>query len=147
MTHADNNLPDDTQRQVPERLATDLRRLAHPGFAVPEETDARIADISRRHFAAVRRRRFSFRWVSAAAAAAAVLLVVLWVNRTPECVPYDVNADRRLDILDAYALQVSIDRDEPSRERWDVTGDGVVDREDVKRIALAAVALPGEKSR
>ena len=141
MTHADNNLPGDTQLQVPERLAADLRGLAQPGFAVPEEIDARIADLSRRHFAALRRRRRALRWVSAAAAAAAAVVLTVWMGAPRSRDPLDVNGDGRVDVLDAFALEASIERNDPRDAALDFTRDGAVDRADVDFVAMNVVSL------
>jgi hypothetical protein len=57
----------------------------------------------------------------------------------------DIDRSGEVDILDAFALARRIESGATLRRDWDVNGDGAVDGEDVKQIALAAVSL--ERSR
>jgi hypothetical protein len=52
----------------------------------------------------------------------------------------DVNADGRVDVVDAYLVALAVERGRASPS-FDRNGDGRVDRRDAERIALAAVAL------
>ncbi len=141
MTDHNGREVDDAQLQVPEGLAADLHALGLPTLTVSGEVDARIMAMARAHFAANRRRRTALRWIYAASAAAALLVVALTAGRRFAPAPFDVNSDGRLDILDAFALERSIEAGSKLELRWDVTGDGSVDRRDVDRIALAVVSL------
>lgn len=60
--------------------------------------------------------------------------------------PGDVNADGKVDILDAYLLQRRIELARQLEAMWDVTGDGQVDESDVRAIAARAVSLEGGRS-
>jgi hypothetical protein len=84
------------------------------------------------------RRARVLRWVPAAAAAA-ILAAVLLRDR----VPGDVDGSGRVDILDAYLLALRIEGGAGAGRALDVTGDGVVDRADVDRIARMSVTVEG----
>ena len=136
-----NPIPDESQLQAPQGLASDLARLYRTGVSVPADVDASLGETARRHFAGARRRRSVARWLWAAAAAAAVLVIIFWPSPIAERQPFDVNSDGRVDILDAFALEAAIEQRETLSPAWDVNGDGVVDRADVDRIGYAAVSL------
>jgi hypothetical protein len=55
----------------------------------------------------------------------------------------DVNGDGRVDIRDALVLARKLRAGGPLEGGWDLSGDGVVDRVDVDRIARLVVAVPG----
>ncbi|MBI5501474.1 MAG: hypothetical protein HY907_14610 [Deltaproteobacteria bacterium] len=52
----------------------------------------------------------------------------------------DINADGRIDVLDAYLVALAADRGDDTAA-LDRNRDGLVDRRDAERIAMAAVAL------
>ena len=87
-------------------------------------------------------------WV--AAAAAIVLLIALpQLVRKPGGGPNsdvaiargDFNHDRRVDILDAFALARQLKQGATRNLQLDVNGDGVVDERDVAALAARAVKL------
>ena len=78
------------------------------------------------------------RWASVAAVLVAA--AGLWLFVRPSTVPMDINRDGTVDILDAYALQVQLQKGERDPRR-DVNGDGVVDEKDVEAIARSCVLL------
>jgi hypothetical protein len=140
---------------LPARLVEDLGGLYRAGLpAVPGTLNAAILQEARAGFA--RRRRF---WLvaraagaTAAAAAAAVVVLVLYLDRkdagmapvagTQGAVQQgDVDANGRVDILDAFLLAKKVDEKGPAAPGEDVNGDGVVDRRDVDRVAEIAVRL------
>ena len=53
----------------------------------------------------------------------------------------DVDGNGRVDILDAFRLARDIEARGPADLRWDLNGDGRVDKDDVDLVALAAVRL------
>ena len=53
----------------------------------------------------------------------------------------DFDGDGRVDILDAFALARHLESAHKPKDKWDMNGDGIVDRADVDRIAMAAVSL------
>jgi Dockerin type I domain len=55
--------------------------------------------------------------------------------------PLDVDADGRLDVLDALALARAVEAGQALSPAWDLTGDGVVDRGDADALARRLVDL------
>ena len=98
---------------------------------------SRLAVRIARAAAPPRRRRWG-RWASVAAVLVAA--AGLWLFVRPSTVPMDINRDGTVDILDAYALQVQLQKGERDPRR-DVNGDGVVDEKDVEAIARSCVLL------
>lgn len=121
-----------------------------PAIEVPPEHDAAILAMTREVGDRVARRRWTRRLIPAAVvatvAAAAIALLVLraWPHRSgPSYAAGDLNRDRRVDILDAFAIARALDRDQPLPPDYDVNHDRVIDRRDVAAAAHAAVALGG----
>ena len=148
--HHDN----ERELEVTKGLADDLSALYGAGVSVPREVDQAIVRMARERLAPRRRPRLVLRWAWAgAAAAAATVLLALWIVNTPERrsrVPAgeahvrmkeDFDANGRVDILDAFALARQMESAHKPQEKWDMNGDGIVDRADVDRIAMAAVRL------
>jgi hypothetical protein len=151
-----DNANDSAEPRVPEKLAAELREryeLPHP---VPSEVDDAVLALTRQQLARRRLIPLAIRWIAAGAAAAAVVLVLaslswrgMQFSPRPEpagaapaaAAAEDVDGNGRVDILDAFALARHVEAGEQVRSQWDVTGDGAVNREDVDRIALAAVDL------
>ncbi len=141
--------------QVPPRLAADLSRLFPPA-AVPTEIDHAVLRAAQRRFA---RRRRNRRLVLAAGplAAAAGLAVAVWLlprlTASGPTAPAgqsalrgDLNADGRVDIIDALVLAAAIRGGADLNPAWDLTGDSAVSGEDVDAIAAIAVRLPAPAS-
>lgn len=81
------------------------------------------------------------RWVPfAAVAAVSVVAFGAWIGR-PGYAAEDIDRDGRIDILDACALAARIGRGE-REPGWDLNGDGVVDAQDVERVARTGVRVP-----
>jgi len=53
----------------------------------------------------------------------------------------DIDSNGRVDILDAFRLARHIESRGPAEMKWDLNGDGQVDRADVDAVAFAAVRL------
>ncbi len=88
-----------------------------------------------------------WRLVPLAAAAGLFVALGVWALRpAPPARPVqvareDVDANGRVDILDAFAVARRLDSGGRAPAAWDVNGDGAVDRADVDEIAMAAVSL------
>ena len=157
MTDAGDRNSEKTQLQGSQRLTSDLRRLCLPDFEVPADVDEAVRARVRRHFGAGRHARLALRWLPVAAAAAAVLLAVVLSRpvhepRTRRAEPSlalptaasaleDVDQSGTVDILDAFKLARMIEDRTTDSSAWDLNADGVVDRDDVDAVALAAVRL------
>mgnify|MGYP006280131507 FL=1 len=150
---------DDLERRASDRLGRDLRGLYDPPRSVPPEVDSAIRDQIHRRFAMRRPLVVRLRWAGGIAAAAAVIVlgVILYDGTTPSdhqsrivnnqsvaAGRADFDDSGRVDILDAFRLARHIEARAPVDERWDLTGDGRVDRDDVDLVASAAVRLGTE---
>jgi hypothetical protein len=82
------------------------------------------------------------RWglVAAAGLAVGVSLTALLLTPSRGRLPEDINGDGVVDIRDALALETAVEHRNPAA-KWDLNGDGRVDRADVDRVAMAAVRL------
>lgn len=81
-------------------------------------------------------------------AAAAALALFVWFGgpggpgaRDERLARGDVDADGRVDILDAWRLARLLRDGDETRDGWDLSGDGVVDAADVDAVAALAVRL------
>lgn len=112
-------------------------RLRQPDIPVPDTVDAAILGAA--HDAAIGfRRRRTLRLVRVAAAAAAAVVVGAWLG-TRLLAP----AERSFDVVDAWRVAAGIDHG----ERFDLDGDGRVDRGDADLMLARIVALePRRKS-
>ncbi len=146
----------DQDLRVSSRFSTDLDALFKPQLSVPPEVDRAILDRAARHFAGqepAKRRRL--RWVGLwrVAAAAAVVILAFSLNLTEKPAPtthrpglakaqvVDIDRNGRLDILDAFKLARQIELADGAEAILDINGDGLVNRDDVDIVALAAVSL------
>lgn len=163
MAGNNRNIPEESQLGIPDGLAEDMRALLEPRLSVPPEADRAILDRAARHFAV---REFTkiegrrFRWVSlwkvAAAAAVIILAFSLDLTKQPgptvqspglaKAGPADFDSNGRVDILDAFKLARRIElAGKTAGTDLDINGDGLVNRDDVDIVALAAVRLPQPK--
>lgn len=99
------------------------------------------------------------RWrIAEVAGLAAAIGLIVWISSagpfgdappsdlpggTPIAVVGDVDRNGKVDILDAYLLQRSINAGNALQSDWDMTGDGQVNRDDVSAVAMLAVKLDG----
>jgi len=146
---------DADEPQISPRLHQDLRALFEPPGAVPRQVDKAIVDQARRRLIRPRRLIIPLRWAAATAAAAVIVLgMLLYHGSTPQnhqssiihhqsgrLGPADVDGNGRVDILDAFRLARNIESRGPADMKWDLNGDGLVDRKDVDAVAFAAVRL------
>lgn len=150
-----------------QKLSGDLKALFEPEGPVPAGVDRAVMDKVNRHFVRRRPRRL-LRWIGPAAAAAAVIAFVVMFDMGKERKVSDavapalelggkyaltasqpasgvdeVDIDRsgRVDILDAFKLARHIKAVERPEMKWDINGDGLVNRKDVDVLAFAAVRL------
>ncbi|MBC8217679.1 MAG: hypothetical protein H8E73_04385 [Planctomycetes bacterium] len=158
MTERMEHFDEDLDLGVSLKLTEDLDALFKPQFSMPPEVDRAILDRARTHFAG---RQFTqvgrrgFRWVGlwkvAAAAAVVVLAFSLNLTNKPEPALYrtvlvkagavDFDRNGRVDILDAFKLARQIELASNTRTDLDINGDGLINRDDVDVVALAAVSL------
>ncbi len=137
--------------QPQDRLRKALGDLYARGPAVPRGVDEAIVGLARRRLGNWRTFRVALRWTGAAVAAAAMIVLgirLTWPDAPQPMMPQmviraeDVNADGRVDMVDAYLLarRVQAGTTEP---RFDFKVDGRIDQSDVDAVALRAVALTG----
>jgi hypothetical protein len=150
----DGHIPDShPEQQAPQGLEQSIQALYQPYFGVPGEIDERVLADARRvlHRPGL---RFSFRpsvlATAAVLALAASVTFFLWTRHrtvparvSQTAVAGDLDADGRVDIVDAMVLAASIERHETAPAARDINGDGLVDRSDVDALALMAVRLDG----
>lgn len=155
-THSDER---DDDPQVPEKLRGAIVRLYEPPPAVPAELDSVVLREARSSYARRRNRWIAARWAGAGLAAAAALGLALHVfvarhGIVPPPSPTrqvarlgDIDANGRVDILDAYVVARAIARHQPLDPAWDVNGDGAIDQKDVDLIAHMAVRITPEATQ
>ena len=170
--HFDEDL--DFDFKVSPKLSEDLNTLFKPQFSVPPEVDRAIIDKAHQQLIPKHWRHRIFRHISLwrIAAAAAVIIFAFSLNLTQKPGPstsrtvlvkaqaVDIDRNGRVDILDAFKLAryvesgestktnlspVSSTRQTLRKQGWDINGDGLVDRNDVDQVALAAVRLDKHK--
>lgn len=146
----------DNDPLIPEELTADLRAVFTPSAIDTAQLDQRIQAGVEQQLGSPRRgnRLITTRW-PLAAAAGLLLAVTLWALRpTPRQGPtplkatqitHDVDANGRIDILDAFIVARALDHNQPTSPAWDVNADGAVDHADVTNIAQAAVSLTEEQ--
>jgi Dockerin type I domain len=158
MTERMEHFDEDLDRRASSKLSADLSALFGPRRAVPPEVDRAILDSARRRF--VRRevvnrgrRRFRLVGIWKVAAVAAIIILAFGLDlaerarsrksnsAVAKAQAVDIDHNGRVDILDAFALERHIESGGPANKKWDINGDGLVDRRDVDMVAFAAVRL------
>ena len=138
---------------VSPSFAEDLGAIFGPPGQVPQDIDRAVAGAARRHLCRQPRRLWWVRWAVAAATTAAA--VIVWTVYVPglrgpapraaqvaaEMKRADIDRNGRVDIIDAFQLARHIESASPTKRKWDINGDGLVNRDDVEKVALAAVRL------
>jgi len=146
---------DTGEPQISPRLRQDLQALFKPPGAVPQQVDKAIVDRARHRLTRPRRLIIPLRWAAATAAAAVIAIsAILYQGRAPlnhqssiinyqsgRPGPADIDGNGRVDILDAFRLARHIESRGPADMKWDLNGDGLLDRKDVDAVAFAAVRL------
>ena len=148
---------DDLELQVSDRFRSDLRGLFEPSGSVPPQVDKAILDQARHRLAKPRPMILRLRWATGIAAAAAVIAIGVLLyhgsgydNHPSSIINHrsaaaerwtDLDGNGRVDILDAFQLAKQIESHGLADSKWDINGDGRIDREDVDAVAFAAVRL------
>jgi len=142
--------------RIPSKLSADLNALFQPRVGVPPEVDRAVMDRAHKHFAGIKPGKGRFlriHWAWRIAAAAAVIIFAFSLNLTKQTGPatdrfslskaqaVDIDRNGRVDILDAFKLAKKIESAGNTQTKWDINGDGLIDRSDVDVVALAAVRL------
>ncbi len=159
MTEKKGHFDEDLDLRMSPKLSEDLNTLFKPQFSVPPELDRAIMDQANRRLVQRHWRHRIFRHISfwRVAAAAAVIIFAFSLNLTQKPGPtttssfiveaqaVDIDENGRVDILDAFKLARHVEFSERTEKKWDINGDGLVDRNDVDLVALAAVRLDKNK--
>lgn len=115
------------------------------------EDDAAMRAAIHEHFTSVRQNRRGYRrmiavWAVAAVVALTGVVIIRFIapqkqsaTQQVAVVPGDVDANGRVDILDAFQLAREIEAGNTSN--GDINGDGLIDLRDVDAIAMRAVSL------
>ena len=152
MTDNERHFDEDLDLKVSGKLGVDLNALFKPQLSVPPEVDRAVMNQARQRLLRRRPRRL-LRWAVSVAAAAAVIIFVFTVelakkepgpvfSRLDHAVtPADIDQNGRVDILDAFRLARHIESTDRPETKWDINGDGLVNRNDVDSVAFAAVRL------
>lgn len=152
MNDSEKHFDRDSELRVSSKLSEDLDALFKSDLSVPPEVDRAIMDRASQHLIRRRRKARVLRWLSSAAAAAAIVLFVFLLDTPmqPSPVPLssafivaktDIDQNGSVDILDAFQLARHIKSAEEPDVKWDINGDGLVNRKDVDTVASAAVRL------
>ncbi len=158
MTDKKEHFDEDLDLRISPKFSEDLNTIFKPQFSVPSEVDRAIIDKVHQHFIPKHWRHRVFRHISLwrIAAAAAVIIFAFSLNLTEKPGPttsqsnlveaqaIDIDRNGRVDILDAFKLARHIESAN-AEKKWDINGDGFVNRKDVDLVASAAVSLPLQK--
>ncbi|HET6247840.1 MAG TPA: dockerin type I repeat-containing protein [Tepidisphaeraceae bacterium] len=136
--------PDD--QALRPRLREAFARLDPGQVEIPPALDAEILSRAKRDFTRRLRFRSAVRWTAAAASLAAAVAIVFIVrasffHRPAPVAKGDINANGKVDMLDAYLLAKHLAAGDKIDQKWDMNGDGVVDQRDVDWIANHAVQI------
>ncbi len=157
MTEHDRQF-DHVEPHISPQFRKDLRALFEPPGAVPQQVDKAITDLAKaclreRKHGTPRRLIVPLRWAAAAAAVIGLgtILYTTVTHNNPQSAIHnpqsvaegraDIDGNGRVDILDAFRLARSIESRGQAEMKWDLNGDGLVDRKDVDLVAFAAVRL------
>jgi hypothetical protein len=132
-------MDDDTDLDLPRELKLALKRTQSMATPIPAAVDRAVGAA----FQWERARRWR-RWRWVAAAAAALFLAGMWwildAGRQSASSARDLNADGRVDIVDAYLLALAVEAGS-TELRHDIDGDGRLDGEDARMLARAVVRV------
>jgi hypothetical protein len=141
--------------KISPEFTEDLNALFEPKLSVPPEVDMAVLDKAHQYFDRRRWRHRVFRHIRLwkVAAAAAVIILAFSLNLTQKSGPVtsdsvpvkaravDIDENGKVDILDAFKLARHVESAGVADKKWDINGDGLVDRADVDLVAKAAVRL------
>ena len=156
MTKRKEHFDEDLDLRIPSKLSADLNALCEPQVGVPPGVDRAVMDHAHKHFAPLQSgkgRRLRIHWGWRIAAAAAVIILAFSLDLTKQPAPtidnfsfskaqaIDIDRNGRVDILDAFKLARHIESAAHTETKWDLNGDGLINRSDVDMVALAAVHM------
>lgn len=161
MTLENKHFENEPDFNVSAKFANDIGELFKPPENVPPEIDRAVAEAAHRHLTPTQTRFRFIRWAWHIAAAAAVIIVTSLIfithNPPPKVAEFyegqgtryegqvvaraDIDKNGRVDILDAFRLARNIESGRETEKLWDINGDGMVNHQDVDKVAFAAVSL------
>lgn len=134
--------------ELPSGLVSELKNRYGPVPGIPGVVDRAILADAQRHLSQAfperlkANRKWQFAIVGSSVAAVCMLLFAL--NRQepqqPASVARDLDGNRRVDILDAFAIAREI-RSGRNQPKFDINSDGHVNQADVNTMAQRAVTL------
>ena len=153
MNENEKYLNEDSYPGVSSKFSADLKAIFKPDASIPPEVDRAIMDTASQHF--IRRQRMPriFRISAAAAAVIVISLLTLELTISPrstslrsdvataKTAKIDIDRNGDENILDAFELARHIESTTHPNIKWDINGDGEVNRKDVDYVAYAAVRL------
>ena len=165
----ENNQPNEDERiDAPEELIDALADLHNERIFIPPSIDESIMAEAKKHLKPAQAQRKQSNLIAwsgwgVALAASVVLVASLTIQNqkpaisemadstpAPEAVvasanaPFereDINQDRSVDILDAFALARQLESGGPVQTKLDFNNDGIIDRGDVDWIAQTSVKI------
>lgn len=157
MTERNGQFDNNSNLKISDEFKADLGNLFKPQHSIPPEVDRAILDRAGRKLIRPQRRHRIIRRIGIVAATAAVIILAfsLDLSRKPrqgtpvtyfaETKSADIDRSGRVDILDAFKLARQIKSVADIDTSFDMNGDGLVNRDDVDIVAMAAVTLPLHK--
>ena len=144
----------DSEPKVSNKFGADLKALFKPDTTVPPEIDRAVMDRAYQKLIPRQKKNRIYRFSACAAAAvAAVVIIALTLHlndKEPQIASFrsdivanktDIDQNGSVDVLDAFRLAHHIEAADRPDMKWDVNGDGAVDKGDVDTVAFAAVRL------
>ena len=156
MTKRKEQFDEDSDLRITSKLSADLNALFEPQVGVPPEVDRAVMTRAHKQLTPLqsgkeKRLRIHWGWRIAAAAAVIILAFSLDLTKQPDqktdsfllskAQAEDIDHNGRVDILDAFKLARHIESADHTETKWDLNGDGLIDRSDVDMVAFAAVRL------
>jgi hypothetical protein len=156
MTEKNEHFDEDLDLRISSKLSADLKDIFKPQIEVPPEVDRAVMERARKHLSPLQSGKGKRLWVHwswriAAAAAVIILAFSLDLTKRPDKTTdgfsisktqaEDIDQNGRVDILDAFKLAKHIESADHTETKWDLNGDGLIDRNDVDVVAYAAVRL------
>ena len=156
MNDKEEQFDENLSLKVSPEFKRDLSTLFKSPDSIPPEVDRAILDIASAKLIRRQKRQRIIRRIGTIAAAAAVIIIAFNLDlarkpqtHTPATLAvvhsYDIDQSGRVDILDAFKLARQIESAANIDTNFDLNGDGLVNRDDVDFVALAAVSLPLQK--
>ena len=141
MTENKKQFDENFDLKISDRLKSDLGALFKAEHPVPPEVDRAILDKASQRFVRPKRHIRVFRWAGPVAAAAGIIIVAcVFLNQsTPQM---DIDRNGQVNILDAFKLAKQIQSTNNPDKKWDINGDGFVNRGDVDFVATSISARP-----